>query len=419
MTSSTLVTIDRPLVGLVRAVADCQGMDVQSSLAQDLLYSLGIDMAEGLPPRKKGQSLLSYIESLGEHDRAMIEALGIGQGRQVEEALKAGARLILYDQFVTNRWVEYAAELDVRDWSPYVTHILDDCLRMSDAEGRRWAVGIAVIALLYAPDSRERFGLLFQGDEAVDSETGELITIEDGLLPTPQDVLMNQFSRYAREAGVKLRDLLAEVNQLPYVMWGQLSGWQKEGYLEDAKKAKDLGWDKKRYEEHRALYQTISEIRRILDLAADPILSDKQVNRQATGGKSTMPPWVLPEDVPPAWASYLEGQFPGVVSSTGSTAMGMRLVQVRRLDWPRCPSCEGATSVGPRGPFCTECGHDVTNSNHVSTWSKRVANENGRYPQRWDETEQPSWKLGAAEEVDVHGLKVAVWELAVELDELG
>jgi len=171
------------------------------------------------------------------------------------------------------------------------------------------------------------------------------------------------------------------------------------------------------------LEETTQEIRRILHLATDSQLDDKQVNRQATGGKSLMPNWVLPEDTPPAWAAFLSSQFPDVVSDTGSLGMGQRYVQIRWIKWPKCKECDGlyemvATSSGP---WCGNCENtDVDGRYHFSIWTTRVADEHGRYPEEWTEGEKPTaWIEGKAPEyMDIHGLKVSVWEVAVKLEEL-
>jgi hypothetical protein len=379
-------TLDQFLQGL----ADYGNQDMQVSLAQQVLYGLGIATAENVPPLGEGESLPEYIERLDPTDLATIEGLGIGQGQQLQEYFRIATRLILYQQYVTGRWQQYADQLDVNDWSPYVTHLLDDCLRISsESEGRRWAVAIEVIDRLYSPEAQGRYGLVYVGDEMVDNETGEIVVATEGLPETPEKAIAEQFNRYSREAGIRLRDLFREADHLCPA---------EQPFEEKAE-----------------------EIRRILHLATDSQLDDKQVNRQATGGKSLMPSWVLPEDTPPAWAAFLSTQFPDVVSDTGSLGMGQRYVQVRWIKWPKCKVCDGEMVIESAGPFCPPCSTADTDGRlHFSLWAKRVADERGHYPADWEECEKPvDWIANIAPEyMDIHGLKVSVWEIAVSLEEL-
>jgi hypothetical protein len=382
---------DGPLTEFIQGLAEYGNQDIQVSLAQQILYGLGIATAENIAPIKEGESLPDYIERLDSTDLATIEGLGIGQGQQLQEYFRIATRLILYQQYVTGRWIDYAKELDVDKWSPYVSHLLDDCLRISsESEGRRWAIAIEVIAKLYRPDARERFGLVYIGDSVVEHETGETVDVTEGLPETAEKAVRDQFNRYSREAGVRLRDLFREVDSLP----------------PDDSQAQ------------------VQEIRRILNLATDSTLDDKQVNRQATGGKSLMPAWVLPEDTPPAWAAFLANQFPDAVSGTGSLGMGQRYVQVRWIKWPKCPICQkekDSVGIFSEGPICVTCGTMRMDGRlHFSTWATRVADEHGRYPPEWTEGPKPAeWVEGIAPEyMDIHGLKVSVWEVAVKLEEL-
>ena len=375
-------TLSRFMQGL----ANYDNEDLQVSLAQQVLYGLGIATAENVTPIQNGESLPEYVERLDPMELATIEGLGIGQGQQLQEYFKVATRLILYQQYITGRWQHYATHLDVDSWSPYVTHLLEDCLRISsDSEGRRWAVAIEVIARLYHPDAQDRFGLVYIGDEMVDHETGEIVEVTEGLPATAEDALKDHFNRYSREAGIQLRDLLREVDIVDDPT-GQ-----------------------------------IDEIRRILRLATDVSLDDKQVNRQATGGKSLMPSWTLPDDTPPAWASFLESQFPDVVSATGSLGMGRRYVQVRWIKWPKCKGCGDEMAISSHGPVCPFCeNEEVDGRLHFSLWSMRVADEHGRYPAEWVGGDRPSdWIEGIAPEyMDIHGLKVSVWEVSVPLEEI-
>jgi len=368
-----------PLAQFLQGLADYDNQDYQVGLAQQVLYGLGIATAENMPPIQNGESLPDYIERLEQRDLAVIEGLGIGQGQKLQEHFKTATRLILYRQYVTGRWLDYKDELGVDEWSPYVTHLLDDCLRTSEPEGRRWALAIEVIARLYHPDARDRFGLVYVGDPVIDNETGEVVAdVEQGLPATAEDAICENFNRFSREAGIKLRDLLREGN------------------------------DKQ-------------EIQRILGLATDSTLDDKQVNRQAAGGKSMMPSWVLPDDIPPAWAAYLTSQFPDAVSDTGSLGMGQRYVQVRLIVWPECKRCREAMAITYVGPACPFCGEEELDGRlHFSLWSTRIADERGHYPTEWAECDKPTeWIEGIAPEyMDIHGLKVSVWEVAVALEEL-
>ena len=381
---------DRTLTEFLRGLAEYGNQETQVSLAQQVLYGLGIATAENMPPIQNGESLPEYIEKLTPTELATIEGLGIGQGQQLQEYFRIATRLILYQQYVTGRWQEYARELDVERWSPYVTHLLDDCLRISsESEGRRWAVAIEVIARLYHPSARGRLDLVYIGDEVVDHDTGEIEEVTQGLPATPEEAVRDSFNRYAREAGVKLRDLLRETDLLVPA---------EPSFQEKA-----------------------SEVRRILNLAIDRGLDDRAVNRQATGGRSLMPAWVLPEDTPPAWAAYLAGQFPDVVSDTGSLGMGQRYVQVRWIKWPKCKVCDGEMVIESEGPFCPKCSiAELDGRYHFSIWSTRIADEHGRYPAEWTEGDKPTaWIEGIAPEyMDIHGLKVSVWEVAVRLEDL-
>ena len=52
-------------------------------------------------------------------------------------------------------------------------------------------------------------------------------------------------------------------------------------------------------------------------------------------------------------------------------------------------------------------------------WATRIADEHGRYPQEWAEGPKPTdWLKTAPEVMDIHGLKVSVWETTVSLEEL-
>jgi len=385
---------DGTLTEFLNGLAEYGNQDAQVDLAQQVLYGLGIATAENLPPIERGESLPDYIKRLDDQELATIEGLGIGQGQQLQEYFRVATRLILFDQYRTGRWERYAERLGVDDWSPYVTHLLDDCLRISsESEGRRWAVAIEVISRLYGSEARDRYGLIYVGDEVVDHETGEIVEVKEGLPETPEKAIRDQFNRFAREAGVRLRDLFREVDLLP-----------RRG---------------PRFEE------SMQEIRRILNLATDTKLDDKQVNRQATGGKSLMPAWVLPEDTPPAWANFLASQFPDVVSDTGSLGMGRRYVQVRLIIWPKCSRCGGTDDEMQislyYGPTCPGCGNSkVDGRYHYNVWEIRVADENGQYPEEWTECDKPTeWIENIAPEyMDIHGLKVSVWEITVPLEEL-
>jgi len=381
---------DSTLTKFLQGLAEYGNQDAQVSLAQQVLYGLGIATAENVPPIMEGESLPEYIDRLDPTDLAIIEGLGIGQGQQLQEYFRIATRIILYQQYVTGRWQQYATQLDVNDWSPYVTHLLDDCLRISsESEGRRWAVAIEVIAKLYRPESAEMYELVYVGDEMVDHETGEIVEVAEGLPETPEKAITEQFNRYSREAGIRLRDLFREADHLCPA---------EQPFAEKAE-----------------------EIRRILHLATDSQLDDKQVNRQATGGKSLMPSWVLPEDTPPAWAAFLSTQFPDVVSDTGSLGMGQRYVQVRWIKWPTCPKCGNWMVVSYEYPYCVRCLNDkVDGRYHNSIWATRVADENGRYPEEWTGCDKPTeWIANIAPEyMDIHGLKVSVWEITVSLEEL-
>jgi len=381
---------DGSLTKFLQGLAEYGNQDAQVSLAQQVLYGLGIATAENVPPIMEGESLPEYIDRLDPTDLAIIEGLGIGQGQQLQEYFRVATRLILYQQFTTGRWERYAEQLGVNDWSPYVTHLLDDCLRISsESEGRRWAVATEVIARLYGSEARDRYGLLRIGDEVIDNETGEIVTLTEGLLETPEQAIRDQFNRYSREAGIKLRDLFRETDSL------------QEG--------------------EPRLEENVQEVRRILNLATDNRLDDKQVNRQATGGKSLMPSWVLPEDTPPAWAAFLSTQFPDVVSDTGSLGMGQRYVQVRWIKWPKCKDCEYPMRITITSPECFGCRDErVDGRKYVSIWATRIANENGRYPEEWTGCDKPTgWIANIAPEyMDIHGLKVSVWEITVSLEEL-
>lgn len=375
---------DGPLAQFLQGLADYGNQDAQVSLAQQVLYGLGIATAENVPSLEEGESLPDYIKRLEPQDLATIEGLGIGQGQQLQEHFRTATRLILYQQYVTGRWRDYAETLGVDDWSPYVSHLLDDCLKASESEGRRWAIAVEVIARLYRPGAKERLGLVHIGDPVVDHDTGEVVADEtQGLPATAEGAIKDQFNRYAREAGVQLRDLLREA---------------------------DATGDEK----------AVREIRRILNLATDSRLSDKQVNRQATGGKSLMPAWVLPEDTPPAWAAFLANQFPDAVSGTGSLGMGQRYVQVRWIKWPKCKECGDEMAITSHDPACSCGNEEVDGRLHFSIWATREADEHGRYPVEWTEGPKPTeWIENIAPEyMDIHGLKVSVWEVAVSLEEL-
>lgn len=413
-----------PFRDMVQGLTQCTDIATQAGLAQELLYALGITEAENVPPLEPGESLPDYIQRIDAQDLAQIEALGIGGGRRMEEALKAAARLILYQQYMSGRWRYYAASLNTDQWSPYVTHVLDDCLNMSDGEGRRWATAIEVISTLYIPLTKDRLGLTFQGDDLLDAETGELVESEQGLAANPEDALLHDFSRFAREAGVKLRDLLRQLDNLPRIYWNRLVEYQHEGYLDSEDlAANELGWDRQTYTENRHLYSTILEIRRILELAASPHLTDRQVNRQATAGKPTLPPLVLPEDFDPQWAAFLESGYPEIVSRTGSLSFGQRMVQIRRTIWPVCTYDNGVMGITPIGYICSECGGTTPATSKgkmvtTETWEHRIADEYGHYPNEWTQGPEPKWQRGTSEQMDLFGLSVSMWETAVDLEEL-
>jgi hypothetical protein len=384
---------DGALARFLQGLADYDNQDSQIGLAQQILYGLGIDTAQNVPNIAEGESLPDYMKRLEPNELATIEGLGIGQGQQLQEYFRIAARLILYEQYITGRWQEYADELGINmerptAWSSYVTHLLDDCLKTSEAEGRRWAVALEVIARLYRSGAKEQFGLVYIGDPVIDNETGEIVAdVTQGLPPTPEEMIRDKFTRYSREAGVRLRDLL--------------------------RTPEDEG--------------AVQEVRRILHLATDSTLDDKQVNRQATGGKSLMPAWVLPEGTPPAWASFLESQFPEAVSGTGSLGMGQRYVQVRSIVWPGCKHCGELLAIDPDYLTCIYDGckcclkpATVDGRIHGTLWATRVADEHGRYPMEWTLGAKPTeWIEGIAPEtMDIHGLKVSVWEITVRLEEL-
>lgn len=249
----------------------------------------------------------------------------------------------------------------------------------------------------------------------IDSTTGQ---ITEPL--TEQDCIIDQFSRYAREAGVRLRDLFREMERLPMLGWTELSDRKRSGILDDWEQAKKEGWNKTNWQKHQRLYTVVMEIRRILKLATMPTLTDKQVNREATGGKSQMPSWVLPPDTPPAWVSFLESQHPGIVSSTGSIPFGQRFVQIRLTEWPTCLTCENLAIVTPEGGWCEFCSEPVEPSNRVyDIWDHRIADEYGMYPEEWT-IGQPSaqWAQAIPERMMIYGLEVTVWEITAEMEEL-
>lgn len=429
-----IVPVADSFTKLIHGISECQQVAAQVGLAQEVLYRLGLDASENVPPLQKGQSLHEYVQQLDQDTLARVEAMGIGQGQKIEEALRTAARLILYDQYVTGRWRHYASELDTDQWSPYVTHILDSNLNLSDGEARRWATAIEVIAQIYERQAKDRFGLTFCDDLVIDHETGEVDTSPDaqkGLPSSPEQAIIEYFNRFGREAGVKLRDLLGQLDHLPLVYWDRLLEYRQEGYLEDEDRAaNELGWDRESYKDNRRLYETVSEVRRILDLASTPSLTAKQVNRQATGGKSVMPEWVLPDDAPPEWRAYLTAQYPDKVSATGSTPMGQRHVQVRLTVWPICKICvnsasyEGIMGITPDGYICSDCGGTtpvVTTKGKMRTkkiWQYRIADEYGHYKEEWTESEQSKWELGIAQTMDVFGLPISLWEISLSLEEL-
>lgn len=424
-----LVPVANSFTALVKGISECQEVAAQVGLAQEVLYRLGLDASENVPPLQKGQSLQEYVAMLDPDTLARVEAMGIGQGQKVEEALTTAARLILYDQYVTGRWKYYAAELSTDQWSPYVTHILDSNLNLSDGEARRWATAIEVIAQIYERQAKDRFGLTFCDELIIDHETGEIDTSPDaqrGLPCSSEQAIIGYFNRFGREAGVKLRDLLEQLDHLPLVYWDRLLEYKQEGYLEDEDRAaNELGWDRESYKDNRRLYEVISEIRRILDLASTPTLTAKQVNRQATGGKSVMPEWVLPDDTPPEWRAYLTAQYPDRVSDTGSTAMGQRRVQVRLTVWPLCKYDRGIMGVTPEGYICSECGGTTPAESFKGKvfvkdiWQYRIADEFGHYKEEWTVSEEePEWQLGIAQTMDIFGLPVSLWEITVPLEEL-
>jgi len=408
-----------PIQQLLDSLTEYKPLDIQVGFAHEVLYGLGITLSKSAPKRKKGEALVEYLKRVDPEEQTKIEALGIGRGRQLEEALRTATRLILYRQYTSGDWIHYAKTLDVSGWSPYVTHLLDDCMRLSDSEGRRWAVAIEVIAALYSPQVRAQVGIESSDVLTIDQDTGEIVGDDDGLPATPEDAILDTFGRYAREAGVKLRDLLRDLKKLPYIEWGDLLGYQREGLLDNVDLAAREGWDAQDIQERRKLYKVVTEIRRILDLATSPMLSDKEVNREATGGKSTMPQWVLPNDAPPAWVSYLTQQYPEAVSGTQSPPIGRRAVQVRLTEWPKCRSCNTVMAVGYRGLLCPDCGGRSASKKTATSWEMRVSGDNGHYPDAWKECGRPSFvDRGMPEVMDIKGLGVSLWEVWVDLDEL-
>ena len=72
------------------------------------------------------------------------------------------------------------------------------------------------------------------------------------------------------------------------------------------------------------------------------------------------------------------------------------------------------------GPYCPDCiSGNWDRRLHFSTWATREADEHGRYPVEWTEGPKPTeWVQTTPEIMDIHGLKVSVWEVAVPLEEL-
>jgi hypothetical protein len=71
---------DAPLSKFLQGLAEYGNQDAQVSLAQQVLYGLGIATAENVPPIQNGESLPEYIERLDPTDLAAIEGLGISAG---------------------------------------------------------------------------------------------------------------------------------------------------------------------------------------------------------------------------------------------------------------------------------------------------------------------------------------------------
>ena len=390
-------------------------------LARQILYTLGIKAADGLPDLKEGESLPDYLDRLDIGQLATVEALGAAQGREMVQVFETAVKTILYEHYISGRWLLYATQFDTDRWSPYVKHIVDDFLNLSESEGGRWAVGIEVIAELYNEDAKDRFGLLYIGDTVVDAETGEVLEERrEGLPATVEECLECHFNRYARGAGRRLRDLFREVNRLPVVVWDTLVGYKGDGYLDDEILAlKEMSWGKQDFANHRALYKGVNEIRRILDLATSPTLDDRQVNREATGGKSLMPTWTLPPDTPPAWQSLLKQEYPDAISDTGSLPMGQRYVQIRYEEWPRCRSCNTVMAVGYSSLHCPECGGKGAKGTVATKWSWRIGDEHGRYKNGWKSGIKPKIvERGTPEVLELNGLRVEMFEVAADLDEI-
>jgi hypothetical protein len=63
---------------------------------------------------------------------------------------------------------------------------------------------------------------------------------------------------------------------------------------------------------------------------------------------------------------------------------------------------------------------DTDGRKYESVWAVRIADEYERYPQEWTERDKPSaWIEGiSSEDMEIHGLRVSVWETAVELEDL-
>lgn len=390
-------------------------------LAQQILYTLGIRAADGLPDLKKDEKLGDYLDRLNPKQLATVEGLGAAQGREMAQTFETAAKTVLYEHYVSGRWRLYAEEFDTEHWSPYVKHVVDD-LNLSESEGGRWAIALAVIAELYTAESKERYGLLYIGDPVVDGDTGEVLIVEsiEGLPRTVQECLECHFNRYARAAGRKLRDLFREIRELPDIDWNTLLAYKEAGYLDDEILAlKEKSWGRKEFADHRSRYEKVREVRRVLELATSPSLDNKQVDREATGGKSLMPTWTLPPDTPPAWQSLLKQEYPDVISDTGSLTMGQRYVQVRYTEWPRCRSCNTVMAIGIDRLYCPDCNGRSAGSRVATQWAWRVADEHGRYKSGWFTGRKPSIaERGTPEVLELNGLRVEMYEVTADLDEI-
>lgn len=371
-------------LALVKEDPNFQRLATLSPFREHIIHLAAEDVAKDLDkPTSKVLNALSKDSVL----RARVYYDGVSIGLQLSEGNAHAAVQLLWDLLASGDWVDALAYLPINVDAPreFIRVVVLEVMKRDTTTATMWA---------------DTFMLMH--DYLYSAIYANALGLKEGDIPEdPHEALLTMFGRYKQIASPCLHRMnqYEKLGLSPIAAtWENLSrrleDWSKlsQGQIVDRIRANAFDPLHPRGEElpmSRA-YLALRDVRRMLDLAHNKDLSQRQVYNKARESEPEIRPLIFRRE----WMFGLDAMQLAALRSLGWILMEgeedtqMYEVQIKLELWPVCPECQDRLAIYPGEPepfWCLECVHGYVEGQELQEelWYWRKADPESGFDDDW------------------------------------